>query len=111
MQTELTATDFKGQTLDRSGMVAAVFLASWCPYCRRFRPAYEAASKISGTTWASVDISDDDDVLWDAFAIDIVPTVVVFKDGKPVWRRDGVPGRGLSEDVIKEVLDQMKLLG
>jgi thioredoxin 1 len=111
MLTELTSTDFIGQTLKREGTLAVVFLASWCPFCRQFQPAFETAAKISGTLWASVDLSDDDNKLWKVFNVEIVPTVILFKDGKPVWRRDGVPGRGLSGDVIKEAIGQMKLLG
>ena len=85
-----------------------MFLASWCPYCRRFRPAFEKAAKQNGINWVSVDISDENNKLWDTFSIDIVPTVIVFKDGKAVWRKDGVPGKGLSEDVIKEAVAQVK---
>ena len=109
ISTELKATDFSGQTLNSPGILAAVFLASWCPFCRRFQPVFETAAKISGTAWASVDVSDDDNELWDVFSIDVVPTVVVFKDGKAVWRKDGLLGRGLSENVVKEAISQMKL--
>jgi thioredoxin len=91
--------------------MAAVFLASWCPFCRRFQPVYEAAAKVSGTSWVSVDVSDDDSPLWDTFNIEIVPTIIVFKDGKEMWRKNGVRGRGLSEDSIKEAIEEMKLLG
>jgi thioredoxin 1 len=108
--TELKSSDFTGQNLNRPGIVAAVFLASWCPFCRRFQPVFETAAKISGTAWASVDVSDEDNELWDGFRIDIVPTVVIFKDGKAVWRKDGILGRGLSEDVVKEAIGQIKLL-
>jgi len=89
--------------------VAAVFLASWCPFCKRFQPVFETAAKVSGTAWDSVDISDEANELWDEFRIDVVPTVIVFKDGKTVWRKDGIPGRGLSENVVKEAICQMKL--
>lgn len=108
---ELKATDFAGQTLKRQGTMAAVFLASWCPFCRRFKPAVEAAANGSGTLWASVDVSDYENELWSVFNLDIVPTVIVFKDGRSVWRRDGVPGQGLSEDVTKEAIGEMKSLG
>jgi thioredoxin-like negative regulator of GroEL len=57
-----------------------------------------------------VNISEDENVLWKTFNIDIVPTIVVFKDGKPILRKDGAPGLGLSEDAIKETIEQMKLL-
>jgi len=49
-------------------------------------------------------------VFWDAFNIEVVPTIIVFKDGKPRFRKDGVRGRGLSEDAIKETIDQVRLL-
>lgn len=97
--------------MKREGTLAAVFLASWCPFCRRFQPAFEAAAKVNGILWAYVDLSDDDNKLWDAFEIEVVPTIIIFKDGKPVWRKDGVLGRGLSEDVITQTMSKMKLLG
>lgn len=55
-------------------------------------------------------MSDDDNELWDVFDIEIVPTLVAFKDGKPVWRKDGVPGRGLSDETVKDAIAKMKLL-
>jgi len=89
--------------------LAAVFLASWCPFCREFQPVFEAAAKANGIRWASVDISDENG-LWDVFNIEVVPTIVVFKEGKPVWRKDGVLGRGLSEGAITETVSKMKSL-
>jgi len=89
--------------------LAAIFLALWCPFCRQFQPAFEAAARANGIRWASVDISDENG-LWDAFNIEVVPTIVVFKEGKPVWRKNGVLGRGLSEDAITETVSKMKSL-
>jgi len=96
--------------LKREGTLAVVFFTSWCPYCRRFQPVFEEAAKVNGTVWASADVSDDDNELWGVFNLEVVPTLVIFKDGKPVWRKDGVLGRGLSEGVIAEAMGQMKLL-
>ncbi len=60
--------------------------------------------------WAEVDISDMENPLWEIFDINVVPTVVIFKEGQPVFRRDGALGRGLSEKVIDDVLQEMKSL-
>ena len=109
--TELGPSDFNGQTLKRRQTLAAVFLASWCPFCRRFQPAFEVAAKTGGILWASVDVSDDNNELWDIFKIEVVPTIVVFKEMKPVWRKDGVLGRGLSDADIGETLSKLKSLG
>jgi len=89
--------------------LAAVFLASWCPFCRRFQRPFETAAKANGTVWASVDVSDENG-LWDVFNIEVVPTIIVFKEGKPAWRKDGVLGQGLSEDAITETIGKMKSL-
>jgi len=85
-----------------------LFLASWCPFCTRFLPAFESAAKVSGVPWARADVTEDESVFWDTFQIDVVPTVLVFKDGKPKFRKDGLRGRGLSEGDIKETISQAK---
>lgn len=90
--------------------MVALFLASWCSFCRRFLPAFEAAAKANDISWAIVDVSDYDSELWDVFNIQIVPSIIIFKDGKPVWRRDGVAGRGLSDRVISETVSEMRSL-
>jgi thioredoxin-like negative regulator of GroEL len=110
-KTELEPSDFNGQTLRRSGVLAVMFIASWCPFCLRFRPAFETAAKVTDVPWACADISDDDYVLWDLFNIEIVPTVVLFKDGKPIFRKDGVRGQGLSQDDMREIIERAKSIG
>ena len=62
-----------------------------------------------GVRWAEVDISDYDNPLWETFGISIVPTVVVFKDGQPVFRRDGVQGRGLPRTAIDETIQEIEM--
>jgi thioredoxin 1 len=88
-----------------------LFFASWCPFCREFYVTFEAAAKNRGISWSSADISDDNNPLWESFNIEVVPTLIIFKEGEAVFRRDGVRGRGLSEKAIDETFHQMKLLG
>ena len=106
--TDLEPSDFDGQALKRPGTLAVLFQASWCGFCRRFQPVFEEAAKKSGISWSAADVSDDDNVLWDVFNIAVVPTVIVFRNGKPVFRSDGVRGRGLSQNAIDEIIHQMK---
>ncbi len=79
------------------------FGAEWCPYCRDFRRRYEKQEgTLEGTTaWA--DVSDTDDPLWNAFHLDVIPTVVVFRDGGVFWRRDGASLKGLSDKDIEDL--------
>lgn len=67
------------------GRVAVMFTADWCGYCRRFLPHFKAVRE-----GVVVDISDEDDPLWEIHDVQVVPTVIVFEDGKPVRRWAGV---------------------
>ena len=71
---------------------------------------FQAGAEKAGIAWALMDISDQDSPLWETFSIEVVPTIIVFKEGEAVFRKDGVLGRGLSERAVDETIDQMKLL-
>jgi len=89
---------FDGKILRDPEPTAVLFLAEWCGFCRTFLPAFrawaEAADQGFGT--AIADISDDDqDPRWEDFRIDVVPTIIAFREGREVWRKDGTLGEGL----------------
>ena len=92
------------------GTLAVLFVASWCPFCKLFYPVFQAVAEKTGIAWARMDISDNDNPVWEVFSVEVVPTVIIFKEGKAVFRRDGVLGRGLSEKAIDETMDQMRWL-
>lgn len=71
-----------------AGRVPVLFTADWCGYCRRFYPHYKQLRE----GWV-VDLSDEDDPLWDLLDLRVVPTVIVFEDGRPVQRWEGVLGQ------------------
>jgi hypothetical protein len=54
------------------------------------KPVFQAALEKTGLAWASMDISDDDNSLWEIFSIGVVPTVIIFRESKAVFRRDGI---------------------
>ncbi len=93
----LGPTDFDGTVLKRDGDVMACFAASWCPFCRRFLPQFESDGQGRPYAIAFVDLSDESNPLWERFDIAVVPTIVVFRDGREVGRRPGRLGRGLNE--------------
>ena len=94
------------QALRRIGRAAVCFTADWCPHCRRFAPLFaEAAGTSQGMGFAIADISDDDtDPRWDRYAIEVVPTVLVFEDGAPIARLDGILGRGIDRAQLSAFL-------
>jgi thioredoxin 1 len=87
-----------------------LFFAEWCPFCRSFYPRFESALGGKSIAWAQVDISNLENPLWETFDIDVVPTIIIFKEGQQAFRKDGVLGRGLPEKAIDEALQEMKAL-
>jgi len=59
------------------------FWAPWCVYCRRIAPAYEKiAQQYNGKVIvAKVNIDDVPDVAYREH-IEVIPTLVLYKDGK-----------------------------
>ena len=106
--TSLHPQDFNGTQLKQAGTVLTVFTADWCPFCIKFKPIFESAPDAEGMTKAIVDLTDLENPLWEVFDIRVVPTVVVFKDGESVMRKDGVLGRGLQADAMTEVIQRME---
>jgi len=82
-----------------------LFHASWCGFCRRFRPVFAAvAGAAQGWEAAELALEEEDDPLWDTHDVEVVPTVLAFADGRPVGRLDGRPGVGLSEVELRALL-------
>ena len=65
--------------------VLVEFWAPWCTYCRRINTAYEkvAEQNEGKLTVAKVNI-DDEPQLAEAEHIELVPTLVLYKDGAPL---------------------------
>ena len=53
---------------------------------------------------AEAQIDEEDNPLWDRLKVEVVPTMIAFKDGKQVARKDGKPGVGLSDKDIESLL-------
>lgn len=99
----LTQEAFKGERLLKGGDWAICFEADWCPFCRNFRKAFDKLEGIPGLNVARANMDDAESPLWEEFEINVVPTIIAFRDQFPVWRRDGRLGRGLSEKDIEDL--------
>ncbi len=93
---------FDGRSLLRPGVWAVAFLADWCPYCREFAPEFAGLAG-PGRALAVADLTDDDAPLWERFEVEIVPSVIVFRDGEAVLRIDGRPMEGLRSEDLRRV--------
>jgi thioredoxin 1 len=105
----LKANDFSGARLLDARSILAVFYASWCPFCRSFLTVFE--STMIGKTdpqGALVDVSAENNPLWEIFKVDIVPTLIGFRDGVAIARKDGAAGVGLGISDLQDVLGKMQ---
>ena len=71
------------QTLLNEGKTVLVdYWAPWCGYCRRIAPAYEKlAEERDDIIFAKVNI-DEEPLLANEANIEVIPTLVLYKDGK-----------------------------
>ncbi|MEO6488296.1 MAG: thioredoxin domain-containing protein, partial [Ferruginibacter sp.] len=78
------------------------FGAEWCPPCKKMEPViYNILNKNKGTfTLIRVDGGNDEDIM-QQYKVTALPVFIVFKDGKEVWRKEGIA----SEDEISVHLE------
>jgi len=101
------ASDLKQLEAAVEGRESVVlFHASWCPFCRAFKPAFDRLAG-PGARFNPIEVllDDEDDPLWETFSIEAVPTVLFFKGGKVARRLDSKPGVGLTEGDLRLALD------
>ncbi|RVU27025.1 thioredoxin [Sandaracinomonas limnophila] len=79
------------------------FSAEWCGPCKQLAPILEQVKSKVGETAKIVKIDvDRNRKVADQFQIRSVPTMILFKDGKSVWRQSGVQPAHVLENLIKQ---------
>jgi thioredoxin 1 len=79
------------------------FSAEWCGPCKQLKPILEQDKSKVGTSAKIIKIDvDKNRSLAEKFQIRSVPTLILFKDGKSVWRQSGVIPAHTLEGIIKQ---------
>ena len=79
------------------------FSAEWCGPCKQLKPILEQLKSKIGDSAKIIKIDvDKNKSLSDQFQIRSVPTLILFKDGKSVWRQSGVVPVHTLEGIIKQ---------
>ena len=90
----------------RDGIVLIDFWAEWCGPCKRFGPIFEKVSEQNpDAQFVKVDTEADQE-LAAKYGVTSIPTLVVYRDGIPVY---GAPG-ALPEAGLQDILTQVRAL-
>lgn len=91
-----------GNLTDSEIPVLIDFFATWCGPCQTLAPILEDVKKDMGEKVKIVKVDvDKNQTLAQKFQVRGVPTLMLFKDGKQVWRQSGVLTRADLKRVIE----------
>jgi thioredoxin 1 len=67
------------------------FYADWCAPCRAMKPVLEDLKAQMGEELSIFKIDvDKNQSIAERYAIRSIPTLILFKNGEPVWRKSGM---------------------
>ncbi len=93
------------EIIDSKTPVLVDFFADWCGPCKMLQPILKQVKKELGEHLKIVKIDvDKNHSLATKYQVLGVPTMILFKDGKQVWRKSGV----LQKDEIINIFNSYK---
>jgi thioredoxin 1 len=106
MATEKTTDqNFEQDVLKASGPVLVDFWAEWCGPCKMIGPVLEDVSTDMAGKLKVVKINIDENPMTPSkFGIRSIPTLIMFKDGKPAAQKVGAEPKARLVQWIQSVL-------
>ena len=99
--TTMTVTDHDETVKD--GIVLIDFWAAWCGPCRQFGPIFEKVSeRHPDARFVKVDTEAEPE-LAQRYGVNSIPTLIVYRDGIPVFGQPGALPERVLEDVLRQV--------
>lgn len=96
----INTDQFQKEVTDQKGIVVVDFYAEWCGPCKIMGPAIdELARDYKNAKFVKMDVDKNQD-LASQLNIFSIPTLVFFKDGKPLHQVSGMQAK---EAIIAEI--------
>lgn len=89
-KTQMTTDSY--QELIRSADVVLIdFGAEWCPPCKKMEPVLQQLQSVLKNQFSLVKVDGGVDIdVMKSIKVDAIPTFIIYKKGKEVWRKQGV---------------------
>jgi len=101
----VTKDTFEGEVLASSKPVLVDLWAEWCMPCKAMEPAMkELAQEFEGQVEIAKLNVDENPALAQSLDVMSIPTLMLFKDGKPVSRLVGLQPKQRVADAIRTAL-------
>ena len=83
------------------------FWAPWCVYCRRLGPAYDRIANEYGDKINVVKINiDEEPEFSDAEQIEVIPTLVLYKNGKAIDSIVVPDSKAMIDEFIRQAMEK-----
>lgn len=97
----ITKENFESEVLNSKGTVLVDFWAEWCMPCRMMLPVVDKIAEENPDVKVGKINIDEQEELAAQYKVMTIPTLMVFKDGKPVESSIGVQTKTFVEKMLK----------
>jgi thioredoxin 1 len=100
----ITGTDFEA-LIQKNDIVFVDFWAPWCQPCKQFGLIYDRLpEKYPNIVFGKIDVQDETE-LSNAFHIQSIPHLMVFKKGIAIYSESGIMPESTLKELIQQAID------